>query len=119
MLNDRVLPFYEIHDLPVLRILTDPGTEYCGKPETHNYQLFLAINDIDHTKTKARSPQTNRTCERFHKTILQEFYQVIFRKKPYETLDELQSDLDEGWSTTIMNEHIKARCAMSEPPCKR
>jgi len=66
LLDDRVLPFYESHDLPVLRILTDRGTEYCGRVETHDYQLFLAINDIDHTKTKAQSPQTNGICERFH-----------------------------------------------------
>jgi len=94
LLNDRVLPFYEAHDLPVLQILTDRGTEYCGRAETHDYQLFLAINDIDHTKTKAQSPQTNAICERFHKTILQEFYQVTFRKKLYGNIEELQSDLD-------------------------
>jgi hypothetical protein len=62
-------------------ILTDRGTEYCGKVEHHDYQLYLAINDIDHTKTKVMSPQTNGICERFHKTILNEFYQVTFRKK--------------------------------------
>ena len=95
LLNDRVLPFYEAHDLPVLRILTDRGTEYCGRAETHDYQLFLAINDIDHSKTKAQSPQTNGICERFHKTILNEFYQVTFRKKLYGDLDELQKDLDD------------------------
>jgi transposase InsO family protein len=88
------LPFYEAHDLPVLRILTDRGTEYCGRAETHDYQLFLAINDIDHTETKAQSPQTNGICERFHKTILQEFYQVSFRKKLYSNIEESQSDLD-------------------------
>ena len=95
MLNDKVFPFYEEHDLSVLRILTDRGTEYCGKKEAHDFQLFLAINDIDHTRTKARHPQTNGICERFHKTILQEFYQVTFRKKVYETIEQLQTDLDE------------------------
>ena len=89
MLNDKVLPFYEQHELPVLRILTDRGTEYCGRADRHDYQLFLAINDIDHTKTKVKSPQTNGICERFHKTILQEFYQVTFRKKIYETIEQL------------------------------
>lgn len=98
LLNDRVLPFYQEHGLPMLRILTDRGTEYCGKVEQHDYQLYLAINDIDHTKTKARSPQTNGICERFHKTILQEFYQIAFRKKIYESLDALQADLD-NWLT--------------------
>ena len=95
LLNDRVLPFYEEHQLPLLRILTDRGTEYCGKAETHDYQLYLAINDIDHTRTKARSPQTNGICERFHKTVLQEFYQVTFRKKIYRDIEQLQADLDE------------------------
>ncbi|MDF0532711.1 IS481-like element ISSod13 family transposase [Shewanella sp. A32] len=103
LLNDKVLPFYESQQLPVLRILTDRGTEYCGKVEHHDYQLYLAINDIDHTKTKAMSPQTNGICERFHKTFLNEFYQVTFRKKLYQTLEELQKDLDE-WLSYYNNE---------------
>lgn len=95
VLNDRVLPFFEQHDLPLLRILTDRGTEYCGNAEHHEYQLYLAINDIDHSRTKAKSPQTNGICERFHKTILQEFYQVAFRKNLYTELNSLQADLDQ------------------------
>ena len=95
LLNDKVLPFFEQHQLPVLRILTDRGTEYCGRAEQHDYQLYLAVNDITHTKTKARSPQTNGICERFHRTILQEFYQVTLRKKIYQDIASLQKDLDE------------------------
>ena len=94
MLNDRVLPFFEAHDIPLLRVLTDRGTEYCGAREHHEYQLYLAVENIDHSRTKARSPQSNGICERFHKTLLQEFYQIAFRKKIYHTLDELQADLD-------------------------
>jgi transposase InsO family protein len=94
LLNDRVLPFYEAKGVPLLRVLTDRGTEYCGKHDEHPYQLYLAINDIDHTKTRVKSPQTNGICERFHKTVLNEFYQVAFRKKLYTTLEELQADLD-------------------------
>ncbi len=95
LLNDQVLPFYEEQDLPLLCILTDRGTEYCGRPDKHDYQLFLAINDIDHTKTKVKHPQTNGICERFHKTILQESYQVTFRKNLYESIEQLQADLDQ------------------------
>ena len=95
LLNDRVLPFFEEHEMGILRMLTDRGTEYCGKVEQHDYELYLALNEIDHTKTKARHPQTNGICERFHKTILNEFYQITFRKKIYTTLDELQKDLDD------------------------
>lgn len=94
MLNDRVVPFFEQHDIPLLRVLTDRGTEYCGAREHHEYQLYLAIEDIDHSKTKARSPQTNGICERFHKTIQEEFYAIAFRKKVYNSLEELQKDLD-------------------------
>jgi transposase InsO family protein len=94
LLNDRVLPFYEQHSLPVLRVLTDRGTEYCGNLERHDYQLYLAVNEIEHTKTRVKSPQTNGICERFHKTVLQEFYQVTFRKKIYASIAELQTDLD-------------------------
>jgi transposase InsO family protein len=89
-----VLPFFEEQGMGVLRILTDRGTEFCGKAEQHDYELFLAVNDIDHTKTKAHHPQTNGICERFHKTILQEFYQIAFRRKIYRSLEELQQDLD-------------------------
>jgi transposase InsO family protein len=95
LLNDRVLPFFEQEDVRLLRILTDRGSEYCGKREHHEYELYLSIEDIDHTKTKVKSPQTNGICERFHKTILQEFYQIAFRKKVYQNLEELQRDVDE------------------------
>ncbi len=94
LLNDRVLPFFTSMKMGSIRILTDRGTEYCGRLETHDYQFYLGINGIEHTKTKARHPQTNGICERFHKTILHEFYQVAFRRKLYNSLEELQADLD-------------------------
>jgi transposase InsO family protein len=70
------------------------GSGHCGAREHHEYQLYLALEDIDHSRTKARSPQSNGICERFHKTLLQEFYQVAFRKRIYHALDELQADPD-------------------------
>ena len=94
MLNDRVIPFFEEQDIVISRVLTDRGTEYRGNPQSHEYELYLAVENIDHTRTKARSPQTNGICERFNKTILNEFYQVAPRKKLYRTIDELQTDLD-------------------------
>lgn len=94
MLNDRVTPFLEGQVIPLLRVLTDRGTEFCGRPDRHEYQLLLALNDIDHTRTKAKHPQTNDICERFHKTIQDEFYSIAFRKKIYVSVEELQDDLD-------------------------
>ena len=94
LMNDRVVPFFDEHEIAVSRVLTDRGTEFCGKPEAHEYELYLAVENIDHTRTKARSPQTNGICERFHKTLLDEFYRVAFRKKLYRRIEELQVDLD-------------------------
>jgi transposase InsO family protein len=94
LLNDRGLPVFEQYAIPLSRVLTDRGTEYCGAPERHEYERYLAVENIDHTRTKTRHPQTNGICERFHKTMLNEFSRVAFRKKIYRTVEELQTDLD-------------------------
>jgi transposase InsO family protein len=99
MLNDKVLPFYEQFGIPLFRVLTDRGAEYNGKREHHEYELYLAIKDIEHTPTKARHPQTNGICERFHRNIQDEFHAVAFRRKVYRSIEELQTDLDQ-WIET-------------------
>lgn len=98
MLNDKVMPFFEEQEIPLLRILTDRGTEYCGKAEYHEYELYLTIENVEHSKTKVKSPQSNGICERFHRTIQNEFYAIAFRKKLYDSLEALQTDLDQ-WIT--------------------
>jgi len=116
VLNDRVLPFFEKQQVPLLRMLTDRGTEYCGRLDAHPYELFLQLNEIEHTKTKARHPQTNGICERFHKTVLDEFYRVEFRRKIFHSLEELQEDLD-AWISKYNNErtHQGKRCQGRTP----
>jgi transposase InsO family protein len=94
LLNDRVVPFYDAQEVKLTRVLTDRGTEYCGHPEHHEYELYLAVEDVDHSRTKAKNPQTNGIVERFHKTVLDEFYRVAFRKRIYGSIAELQADLD-------------------------
>ena len=105
MLNDRVLPFFEEHTVPLLRILTDRGSEYCGNRETHEYVLYLDLEAIDHTRTKTKSPQTNGICERFHQTIQNEFYASAFRRKWYRSLEELQRDVD-AWIDSYNRERM-------------
>lgn len=96
VLNDKVLPFFDEQQIPLLRMLTDRGTEYNGKVEYgHDYELYLTIEGIEHSRTKVRHPQSNGICERFHRTIQEEFYAIAFRRKIYSTLAELQKDLDE------------------------
>src|SRR5207237_5203180 len=82
ILNDRVVPFYDEHDIRLCRVLTDRGTEFCGR-ESHEYELYLAVEDIDHSRTMTKRPQTNGICERFHRTVLDELHRVAFRKNIY------------------------------------
>lgn len=103
ILNDRVLPFFEQHQIPLLRVLTDRGTEYNGKPEHHEYELYLQLEGIDHSKTQVRHPQSNGICERLHRTMKDEFYSVAFRRKMYDNLELLQQDLD-TWLQFYNNE---------------
>jgi transposase InsO family protein len=115
-LNDRVLPFFEQHGIPLARVLTDRGTEYCGQPDRHPYELYLALEAIDHSRTKTKSPQTNGICERFNKTLLNEFYRVTFRKQLYATLDQLQADLDRFLEDDNANRPHQGRWCYGKTP---
>ncbi|HEY3373443.1 MAG TPA: IS481 family transposase [Candidatus Aquicultor sp.] len=103
ILYDRVLPFYGAEGVPVLNILTDNGTEFKGKLDSHHYELFLALNDIEHRYCKVATPKTNGFVERFNRTVLDEFFREAFRKKFYASVEELQVDLDE-WLTHYNHE---------------
>jgi transposase InsO family protein len=116
LLNDRVLPFFEQHDVSLLRILTDRGTEYCGSAERHEYELYLAVEDIDHSRTKVRSPQTNGIVERLHKTMLNEFYRVAMRKKIYRSIDQMQVDLDAWLADYNANRPHQGRWCFGKTP---
>jgi transposase InsO family protein len=115
-LNDRVLPFFDEQGVDILRILTDRGTEFCGRLDKHPYQLYLQLHEIEHTRTKARHPQTNGICERFHKTILDEFYKTVFRKQIFDNIDDLQLELDK-WIDFYNRErtHQGKRCQGKTP----
>lgn len=93
-LNDKVLPYFDEESMKLLRVLTDRGSEYGGTLEKHPYQLFLHLNDIEHSRTKARHPQTNGCTERLNQIIQEEFYAVAFRKELYTSIDQMQTDLD-------------------------
>lgn len=93
VVHNDVLPFYREKGLPVDAILTDNGREFCGK-DTHPYELYLELNDIEHRKTQVRRPQTNGFVERFNRTVLDEFFRIAFRTKLYESVEVLQVDLD-------------------------
>ena len=114
LLNDRVLRFFAAHEIPLSRVLTDRGTEYCGQVDRHPYERYLALEDIDHSRTTTKRPQTNGICERFNKTVLNEFYRVAFRKQLYTTREAPQRDLDrflDEYHTRRPHQRSSARAA--------
>lgn len=116
-LNDKVLPLCDDFGIPLLRVLTDRGSEYGYKNLEHPYQLFLHLNDIEHSRAKVRHPQTNGATERLNQIIKEEFYEVAFRKRLYTSLVEIQKDLDEymdryNYRRTNQGKHCKGRTPM-------
>ena len=96
LLNAQVVPVFEGHEVPLSRILTDRGTEYGGSPDSHEDEVYVALENIAHTRPKGKSPQTKGIGERRHKTRLKECYRITVRQKIYTTLVEFQADRDEG-----------------------
>ena len=94
ILNNDVLPFFEKHGASIMTILSDNGREYCGRPDRHPYELFLQLEGIEHRTTKVRRPQSNGFVERLHRTLLDEHFRIMGRKKFYESVNEMQKDLD-------------------------
>lgn len=116
LLNDRVIPLFDQHDVPLQRMLADRGTEFCGTHDRHEYELYLAVENIGHTRTRARSPQTNGIVERFHKTMLDEFYRIAFRRKVYDSIEALQTDLDAGMEDYNYNRTHQGRYCFGKTP---
>ena len=94
VLNNDVLPFFEVHKAKISTILSDNGREFCGRKDHHPYELFLQLEEIEHRTTKVRRPQSNGFVERLHRTLLDEHFRVMGRKKFYESITEMQKDLD-------------------------
>ncbi|HEX2095091.1 MAG TPA: IS481 family transposase [Longimicrobiaceae bacterium] len=94
VLNEDVLPFFESHEARVQTILSDNGREFCGRADQHPYELFLQLEEIEHRTTKVRRPQSNGFIERFHRTLLDEHLRPSGRTQWYETIEEMQHDLN-------------------------
>jgi transposase InsO family protein len=86
--------------------------------EHHEYQLYLAVENIDHTRTKARHPQTQRILRTVHRTIQEEFYATAFRKKLYHGLVELQADLDDWMREYNLNRTHSGKYCYGKRPCR-
>jgi hypothetical protein len=118
VLNDRVIPLFDAHQVKLCRVLTDRGTEYCGNPEHHEYELYLAVEDVDHSRTKTKSPQTNGIAERFPKTILNEFYRVPFASGSTARSTSCRRTSTPGSKATTRNGRTRAAGASARPLCR-
>jgi transposase InsO family protein len=110
---------YEEQGVDLQRILTDRGTEYCGKIENHPYQLYLDLEDIEHTRTKVKHPQTNGICERLHRTIQDEFILLSLGKKFLARSRKYNWNWMNGFNGTIQSERIQANTVLGKHHGKR
>jgi transposase InsO family protein len=118
LLNDRVIPWYEEQEVRLLRILTDRGTKYCGKREHHEYQLYLAIEDVDHSKTQAQSPQTNGICERSIALIQMNFIPWPFERRFTGALKNFRQTWTCGLRSITKSAPILANTALGRLRCR-
>ena len=117
-LNDRVLPFFEEQNIPVLRVLTDRGTEFCGSPDKHPYELYLQLNEIEHTKTKVKSPQTTASANDSIKPFSMNFIESSFEKRSTLILRSCRLTLIIILESITMRELIKENAVKAEHPCR-
>ena len=94
IMNNHVLPTFDAHRARISTVLSDNGREFCGRPDRHPYELFLQLEDIEHRTTQVLRPQSNGFVERLHRTLLDEHFRVLGRTKFYESIQEMQTDLD-------------------------
>lgn len=94
VMNNDVLPTFETHGATIATVLSDNGREFCGRPDRHPYELFLQLEEIKHRTTKVRRPQSNGYVERLHRTLLDEHFRIMGRTRFYESVDEMQADLE-------------------------
>lgn len=94
VLNNDVLPFFEAQGVRIETLLSDNGREYCGRPDHHPFELFLQLEGIAHRTTRVRRPQSNGFVERLHRTLLDEHFRVAGRTTWYESVEQMQEDLD-------------------------
>ena len=101
ILKNHVLPFFEEQGVKVETVLSDNGREFCGREDQHPYELFLQLEEMPHRRTQVGRPQSNGYSERLHCTLLDEHLRVKGRTTWYESVSEMQEDLDAYIETYI------------------
>lgn len=114
LLNHRVLPLLEEEQLPLLRILTDRGTEYCGKPDSHDFQLYLALNNLNTRKLRQDPLKQTGSVSGSTEPFFRSFTRLHFERKYIEILMNYSMIWMTGFCPTITKGHIRERCVAVE-----
>jgi transposase InsO family protein len=95
--ENHFIPFFNEQGVKLLRVLIDRGS---------------------HSRTKTKSPPTGSIVERFHKTMLSEFFRIGFRKKLYGSIADLQADLDQWLEEFNWTRSHQGAGASAKPRCR-
>ncbi|VFB10905.1 integrase catalytic subunit [Aeromonas salmonicida] len=109
MLNETTLSFFETHQAQVYTVLSNSGREFYWRPDHHPYELLLQLEKIEHRTTKVRRPQSNGFIERLHHALLDEHFRIKGRTTWYESVEQMQTDLDSYLEQYNTQRHIRAR----------
>jgi len=90
-LENCLLPKFYHNHVDLESVLSDNGTEFTGS----QFQGLLDDYEIQHRRIPKGKPIYNGYCERFQRTIFEEFYQKIFREKIFNSLESLQKELEQ------------------------
>lgn len=87
--EECLIPQFFVNNVTIESILTDNGTEFTDR----KFRKMLFDYEITHKRIPPGKPMLNGYCERFQRTILEEFYQPVFRKRFFSSIEELQTEL--------------------------
>ena len=108
LMNNDALPSFEVHRAKIDTVLSDNGREFRGRPDRHPYELFLQLEEIEQQTAKVRRPQSNGFVKRIHRTLLDKHFRVTGRKKFYDGIEAMQTDLDAYLAATIPSSQTRA-----------
>jgi hypothetical protein len=118
LLNDRVLPFFEEHEIPLLRVLTDRGTEYCGQREHHEYELYLAVENIDHSPPKPGIPRPTASANASTAPFRKSSTPPPFARSFTPVCRNCRRIWMTGWPSTIGHARTRGSTATARPRCR-
>jgi hypothetical protein len=80
-LNDRVIPFFEQQEIPVLRVITDRGTEFCGTPDKHPMSFICSSMRLNIQRQRCEFLRPMAFVKDFIRRFLMSFTGLFLERK--------------------------------------